>query len=60
MRRRLFEDEEGVVHLRARVLLHHNIKVTVEELLKYCAKRLHPSALPDSISMEERDSGSLD
>jgi len=29
-------------------------------LLKYCAKRLHPSALPDSISMEERDSGSLE
>ena len=54
------QDEEGVIHLRARVLLHRNIKVTLEELLKYCAKRLHPSALPDSISMEERDSGSLE
>jgi long-chain acyl-CoA synthetase len=54
------QDEEGVIHLRARVLLHRNIKVTLEELFKYCAKRLHPSALPDSISMEERDSGSLE
>lgn len=50
------QDEEGVIHLRAQVMLHRSMRVTVEELLKYCAKRLHPSALPDSISMEEQDS----
>ena len=48
-------DEEGLPHLRASVLLHRNTSVTVEELLKYCAKRLHPSALPDSISIENRE-----
>jgi long-chain acyl-CoA synthetase len=53
-------DENGVLHLRARVMLHRSMRVNVEELFKYCAKRLHPSALPDSISMEEQDSVSLD
>ncbi|MBC7503041.1 MAG: alpha/beta fold hydrolase [Herminiimonas sp.] len=48
-------DEEGLPHLRASVLLHRNTSVTVEELLKYCAKRLHPGALPDSISIENRE-----
>lgn len=42
-------DSEGMMHLCAQVMLHHSMKVTVEELFKYCAKRLHASALPDSI-----------
>jgi hypothetical protein len=25
---------------------------TIEELLKYCAKRLHPAVLPDSITID--------
>ena len=45
-------DELGVVHLRAHVVLHRNMKASVEELFGYCAKRLHRSALPDSISLE--------
>lgn len=45
-------DEEGVVHLRANVLLHRNMPASVEELFEYCAKRLHPSALPDSITLD--------
>jgi long-chain acyl-CoA synthetase len=45
-------DEESVIHLRAHVLLHRNMSVSVEELLEYCAKRLHPSAVPDSITVE--------
>ena len=45
-------DDEGIEHLRAQVLLHRNMPTTVEELLKYCAKRLHPSALPDSITLD--------
>jgi long-chain acyl-CoA synthetase len=50
-------DEEGVIHLRARVILHRNMKLTLDELLEYCAKRLHASALPDSIEIEEQHSG---
>jgi long-chain acyl-CoA synthetase len=46
-------DDEGMVHLRAEVMLHHSMKTTVEELLRYCAKRLHVSALPDSITIGE-------
>ena len=46
-------DDEGMMHLRAQVMLHHSMKVTVEELLRYCAKRLHVSALPDSILIGE-------
>ena len=45
-------DETGLVHLQADLVLHRNMRVTVEELLGYCAKRLHPSALPDSINLE--------
>jgi len=46
-------DEEGLMHLRAHVVLHRNIKISTDELRKYCAKRLHPSALPDSINIEQ-------
>lgn len=45
-------DEEGIHHLRAEILLHRNMHVTVEELLKYASKRLHADALPDSIAIE--------
>ncbi|AMP01852.1 alpha/beta hydrolase fold family protein [Collimonas arenae] len=48
-------DDEGVNHLRAEVLLHHNMKVSVEELLKYASKRLHAEALPDSIAIEQKN-----
>ncbi|MBI5890783.1 MAG: alpha/beta fold hydrolase [Nitrosomonadales bacterium] len=46
------KDEQGVVRLRALVKLHRNLSSNEEELMKYCAKRLHPGALPDSISFE--------
>ena len=46
------QDEYGAVHLRARVKLHRNLAATEEELKKYCAKRLHPNALPDTITFE--------
>ena len=52
-------DDEGVIHLRARVVLHRNMRATLDELLKYCAKRLHDSALPDSIDIEEQDTSDL-
>ncbi len=45
-------DEEGVIHLRARIMLHRNMRTDAEELLKYASKRLHASALPDSIAIE--------
>jgi long-chain acyl-CoA synthetase len=48
-------DEEGVVHLRARVMLHRNMKATIEELFTYCSKRLQAAALPDSIEIEEKN-----
>ena len=48
---RQIPDELGVAHLRAQIVLHRNMQVTVEELLGYCAKRLPPSALPDSITL---------
>ncbi len=44
-------EADGVVRLRALVTLHRNLAATEEELMKYCAKRLHPSALPDSIAV---------
>ncbi len=53
------QDEEGVIHLRARVLLHRSMRISVDELLEYCAKRLHASALPDSIDIEEESSSDL-
>jgi long-chain acyl-CoA synthetase len=43
----------GVDTLHALVTLHRNLAATEEELMKYCAKRLHPGALPDSISVEQ-------
>ncbi len=39
--------------LHAHILLRRNMKATVEELFKYCEKRLHPAALPDSIAIEQ-------
>jgi long-chain acyl-CoA synthetase len=48
-------DEEGVQHLRAEVLLHHNMKLGADDLLKYASKRLHASALPDSIAVEQKN-----
>jgi len=46
------QDESGAVRLRAKVKLHRNLAATEEELRKYCAKRLHPNALPDAITFE--------
>jgi long-chain acyl-CoA synthetase len=46
------EDEHGIMRLRAMVKLHRNLSTSEEELMKYCAKRLHPDALPDYISFE--------
>lgn len=48
-------DETGLLHLRARVVLHRNMAAGQEELLRYCAKRLQPAALPDSIDVERED-----
>jgi long-chain acyl-CoA synthetase len=45
-------DTVGVVRLNAKVTLHKNLAATDEELMKYCARRLHPMALPDMISVE--------
>ena len=49
------QDEDGVTHLRARILLHRNMRITLDELFEYCAKRLHAGAVPDSIEIEEQD-----
>jgi long-chain acyl-CoA synthetase len=46
------KDEHGVDTLHAYVTLHRNLAATEAELMKYCAKRLHPGALPDSITVE--------
>jgi long-chain acyl-CoA synthetase len=46
------QDARGVVRLRALVTLHRNLAATEEELMKYCAKRLHPGAMPDSIVVD--------
>lgn len=46
------QDEQGIARLRAVVTLHRNLAATEEELMRYCSKRLHPSALPDSIIIE--------
>lgn len=48
-------DEEGVPHLIAEVMLHRNMHISLEDLFKYCAKRLHASALPDSIVVLQED-----
>ncbi len=39
--------------LQATVTLHQRSKAGSEELLRYCAKYLHPGALPDSIVIDE-------
>ena len=44
-------DTQGITRLHAQVTLHRNLAATEEELMKYCAKRLHPGSLPDSISV---------
>ena len=49
------KDAQGTVRLHALVRLHRNLSTTEEELMKYCAKRLHPGALPDSISFESTE-----
>jgi long-chain acyl-CoA synthetase len=49
------KDAQGAVRLHALVRLHRNLSTTEEELMKYCAKRLHPGALPDSISFESEE-----
>jgi long-chain acyl-CoA synthetase len=46
-------DAHGVVSLRAVVTLHRNLAATGEELMRYCARRLQPGALPDSITVEQ-------
>ena len=38
--------------LHAQLMLHHNMNLTEDALRRYCAKRLHPAALPDSIVIE--------
>jgi long-chain acyl-CoA synthetase len=48
-------DQQGAPQLRAHVLLRRNMSVTIEELLKYCSKRLHPAVLPDSITIDQRE-----
>lgn len=45
-------DDEGVIHLRAHIMLHQSMHATTEELHKYASKRLQASALPDSIAIE--------
>jgi long-chain acyl-CoA synthetase len=52
------KDEQGIIRLRALVKLHRNLAATEEELMKYCAKRLHADSLPDSISIEQLEENS--
>ena len=49
------QDGQGVMRLHALVTLHRNLAATEEELMKYCARRLHPSSLPDSITFEQHE-----
>jgi len=46
------QDAHGTIRLHALVTLHRNLVATEEELVKYCARRLHPDSLPDSITVE--------
>jgi len=50
---RRIAEGDAAVRLEARVLLHRNMDIPVEELFGYCAKRLQPGALPDSIALEQ-------
>ena len=45
------QEEDGVVRLQASVTLHRNLAASADELMKYCARRLHPNALPDRITV---------
>ncbi|MBS0308105.1 MAG: alpha/beta fold hydrolase [Proteobacteria bacterium] len=47
-------DENGQTQLQAEVILHRNMRIDQEELRQYCAKRLRPSALPDSIHVTQQ------
>jgi len=49
------QDKHGVILLHAQVTLHRNLAATEEELLKYCARRLHPDSLPDSITIHHAE-----
>lgn len=49
------QDAQGVERLHALVTLHRNLAATEEELMKYCARRLHPSTLPNSITFEQHE-----
>jgi long-chain acyl-CoA synthetase len=46
------QDAQGNVTLRAVVTLHRNLSTNEDELMKYCAKRLNPGSLPDSIVID--------
>jgi long-chain acyl-CoA synthetase len=46
-------DNEGGKGLQAKIMLHHSMKATEDELYKYCAKRLHVGSLPDRIMIGE-------
>jgi len=48
-------DATGAVCLRARVSLHRNLAASEDELKRYCAKRLHAHALPDTITFERHE-----
>lgn len=50
-------DANGEVRLLAHVRLHHKMNASAEQLQLYCAKRLHPRAAPDSISIEGNKTG---
>jgi hypothetical protein len=52
------KDEQGIIRLRALVKLHRNLAATEEELMKYCARRLHADSLPDSINIEQLEENS--
>jgi long-chain acyl-CoA synthetase len=51
--------ENGCIELIAQVTLHNNLAASEEELMKYCARRLPPSSLPDHIELTllERQTG---
>lgn len=48
-------DEEGIAHLNVELMLHRNMHISLEDMFKYCAKRLNANALPDSIVMRQQD-----
>jgi long-chain acyl-CoA synthetase len=44
-------DAMGQVRLHAYITLHRNLAANTDELMRYCAKRLHAQGLPDQISV---------